>query len=297
MNAQPLDWNDLRTVLAVCQEGSLSAAARKLGVNHSTVFRRIGALEDLLGVRLFERLSSGYVMTEAGEAILQAGERIENEVLSLSHKLIGKDLRLSGVLRVTAPDALAVKVLMPHMSGFTKQYPDIRLEFSIAGNYLNLGQRETDVAIRVTTSPPETMIGRKVCGLATSAYASTEYLNNHQAEAYSWLMPDDELVHLPAGKWLKRQHPEAHIAFRSNSFLALLEAVRRGQGLAPLPCFLADPDQQLQQIIKPPEDLNAELWVLSHPDLRRTARVRAFTEFLLEVLKEEIDLFEGRFKS
>jgi len=183
---------------------------------------------------------------------------------------------------------------MPHMSGFAKLYPDIQLEISVASNFFNLSQRETDVAIRVTTAPPETLVGRKVCGLASSIYATTEYLNKQQDEPFSWLMPDDELVHLPTGKWLKRHYPDANITFRSNSFLALLEAVKQGQGVAPLPCFLAKPYQQLQQIIKPPEDLNAELWVLSHPDLRRTARVRAFTEFLFSVLKEEIDLFEGR---
>ena len=294
MNAQQLDWNDLRYVLAVCHEGSLSGAARALNVNHSTVFRRINAIEEMLGVRLFERLSNGYAMTEAGEAALRVGDRIENEVLGLSHKLIGKDLRLSGVLRVTAPDALAIKILMPHISEFSKQYPDIQLEFSVASNFFNLSQREADIAIRATSSPPDTLIGHRVCGLATGIYGTSEYLNEASSEHLPWLMPDDELAHLPVTRWQKKHYPEDSVVFRSNSFLALFEAARQGQGIAPLPCFLADPEHKLDRIIAPLEELDTELWLLTHPDLRRTARVRAFTEFLLLLLKKQRNLFEGQ---
>lgn len=294
MNAQPLDWNDLRFVLAVCHEGSLSGAARRLNVNHSTVFRRINAVEEMLGVRLFERLSNGYAMTEAGEAVLQTGERIENEVLGLSHKLIGKDLRLSGVLKVTAPDALAVKILMPHLTAFSKRYPEIQLELSVASNYFNLTQREADIAVRATNTPPDTLIGHRVCRLATTIYGSTAYLANHlekSCEQFAWLMPNDELTNLPVSQWKKSVYPRANIVFRSNSFLALFEATKKGQGVSPLPCFLGDPD--LDRIIAPPEELVSELWLLSHPDLRQTARVRAFTEFLTAALKQDSNVLEG----
>ena len=159
MNAQLLEWNDLQLVLAICREGTLSGAARVLNVNHSTVFRRIGSIEKKIGVRLFERLATGYVMTEAGDVMLEAGENVENEILGLSRKLLGRDLYLKGNLRVAVPDALLMKVLMPHLESFSQSYPEIQLELFISNNYQDLTKREADVAVRVTKSPPETAVG------------------------------------------------------------------------------------------------------------------------------------------
>ena len=298
MNTQDIAWDDFRTVLAVCREGTLSGAARLLGVNHSTVFRRINALEEKLGVRLFERLPEGYAMTEAGESVREAGERIENEVLGLSRKLIGRDLGLHGTLRVTAPDAFAIKRLTPLLVRFSKRYPDIRLELSMANHYLDLARRETDVAIRATTTPPETVIGRRLCALVTTVYGAGSYLESsppgQTMEQHAWLMPDDALSLLPFAPWLKKHYPSASVVYRSNSLLGLFEATRCGMGIAPLPCFLGDPESGMQRLIDPPEALASELWLLTHPDLRRTARVRAFMEFLTEAMDSEQELIEGR---
>ncbi|HED18017.1 MAG TPA: LysR family transcriptional regulator [Gammaproteobacteria bacterium] len=193
MKAQDIAWDDFRTMLAVCREGTLSGAARLLGVNHSTVFRRVNALEDKLGVRLFERLPEGYAMTEAGESVREAGERIEDEVFGLSRKLVGRDLGLHGTLRVTAPDAFAIKRLTPLLVRFSKRYPDIRLELSMANHYLDLTRHETDVAIRATTTPPETVIGRRLCALVTTVYGAGLYLESsppgQTMEQHAWLMP------------------------------------------------------------------------------------------------------------
>lgn len=297
MNAQPLEWNDLHLVLAVCREGTLSGAARVLEVNHSTVFRRIGAIEDKLGVRLFERLPSGYEMTKAGEAMQQVAERVENEVLGLSRELIGRDLHLSGVLRVAVPDALLHKILMPHVSRFTQRYPEIQLELVISNNYLNLTRREADVAVRVTNSPPENAVGRHICSMLTTIYGSTEYLakqTDNNLEHYNWLMPDEDLAHLPISQWLNRYYPKAKSALRCNTLVGLYDAAVHNLGVVSLPCFLGDADTRLKRIIEPPDALTAELWLLSHPDLRRTARVRALMDFLTDVLEKEKDLIEGR---
>lgn len=296
MNAQPLDWNDLRYVLAVCQEGTLSGAARKLSVNHSTVFRRINTIEEMLGVRLFERFKNGYAMTEAGAAVLETGERIENEIHSLSHKLIGRDLRLHGSLRIAAPDALAAKILTPHLAEFSRNYPKIKLELLIANSHLNLTKREADVAVRATMSPPQASIARRVCTLATTVYGSVSHLATRSKlpfEEYCWLMPDDELAYLPAVSWLDDFCPRANIVLRSNSFLNLLEAARQGHGVVPLPCFLADPAPDLERLFEPVAALASEVWILTHPDLRRTARVRAFVDFLRNALLGDIALIEG----
>lgn len=298
MNAQQLNWNDFEYVLAVCQTGSLSGAARKLDVNHSTVFRRINAIEEMLGVRLFERLSNGYAMTEAGEAVFETGERVENEILGLSSLLVGKDLRLSGILRVTAPDALAVKILMPLIAEFSRDYPGIEIALSVSSDYVNLSQREADVAVRATPSPPETLVGRRICSMATSIYGSTTYLRDKPDcinDDSVWLMPDEDLPHLPVTKWKNKHYPNNRITLRSNSFLSLFEATKQSQGISPLPCFLADKEKDLQRCIAPPNELNSEVWVLSHPNLRKTARVRAFTDFLVTALEKESDLLEGQF--
>lgn len=300
MKAQPLEWNDLHLVLAVCREGTLSGAARVLGVNHSTVFRRIGAIEEKLGVRLFERLPTGYAMTEAGEAMRKVGERVENDMLGLSRELIGRDLSLSGVLRVAVPDALLLKILMPHLSIFAKRYPEILLELVISNNYMNLTKREADLAVRVTQAPPETAVGRHLCDMMTSIYGSTEYLarqTSNTIETYTWLMPDENLAHLPINKWLNRNYPKAKTGFRCNSIMGLHEAAVQGLGIASLPCFLADPDTRLSRILAPPDELISELWLLTHPDLKRTARVRALMDFLGEALDKEKDLIEGRLVS
>ncbi len=297
MKAQPLEWGDLRYVLAVGRDGTLSGAARVLGVNHSTVFRRIGAIEERLGVRLFERLPTGYALTQAGERMLETAEHVEEAVLDLSRTLVGGDLRLSGNLRVTAPDALAYRVLMPHLAAFRRAYPDIQLELSIVNSFLNLTRREADVAIRSTQTPPETAVGRRLCTLATTLYGSADYLRAHpdrSLERHQWLMPNEGLEQWPASKWLARHYPTASVVLYSDTVLGLFEAAKQGLGIAPLPCFLADPEQQLDRVLPPPPELDSELWLLSHPDLRRSARVRAFMDFLTEAVGLDRGLIEGQ---
>lgn len=300
MKTQDLQWNDLSLILAICRSGSLSGAARILGVTHSTVFRRIQGIEEKLGVRLFERMSSGYVMTEAGEAAYQVCERIEAEVQGLSRQLVGRDLRLRGSLRITAPDALTQHVLMRHLAGFQRRYPDIQLELSTTNTALNLTQREADVAVRATRVPPELAIGRRLCGLATTFYASERYLEalpehigEGEYEHLHWLMPHKSLEPLPANRWLQARCPRAHVVMHCDTLPALEAAASQGLGLAPLPCFMADPKPLLKRYLPPPPELDSELWLLSHPDLRRTARVRAFVEYLVESMQPEIGAIEG----
>jgi len=297
MNAQKLDWNELRIALAVCREGSLSGAARQLGVNHSTVYRRVQQIEDKIGVRLFERLPFGYVMTEAGEEMLAAGERIEEEVNVLSRKLIGRDLHLSGTLRVTAPDALSLQILIPHLAVFRRVYPSIQLELTIRNSYLNLSQSEADIAIRATSTPPETLVGRQLGNLANTVYVKKRLdppVPGTPLDTLDWLMPDESLSAYPAVAWLYRHHPDARVVFRSNTLLTLHEAAKQGMGAAVLPCFLADPDDDLARLLEPPKELTSEIWLLTHPDLRRTARVRALMEFLADAFQGDGTLINGK---
>jgi len=300
MNAQLIEWNDLYLILAVCREGTLSGAARVLGVNHSTVFRRIGVIEEKVGTRLFERLATGYVMTDAAEAILEAGERIENEVHRLSRKLIGRDYQLNGIIRLAVPDALLSHILMKHLAGFTKLYPQIQIELEVSNSYLNLTKREADIAIRVTESPPENLVGRKICTIGATIYAMTEIAQNFQSanlETISWVMPDEVLARLPVTKWLQQYYPAASVILRCNTLLGMYDAVKNGLGVAALPCFLADTDKKLQRLLPLQTELASELWMLTHQDLKRTARVKAFMDYFSAVLQNDKALLEGTVKS
>lgn len=173
MDAKAKNWDDLRVFLAVARAGSLSGAARALSVNHSTVFRRIGAFEAALGVRLFERQSDGYLLTPAGEELRDGALRIEEEIASLSRKVAGQDLRLSGAVRVTTIDMLAFGLLPRHLARFRDAYPGIEIELVVGNTMLNLSRREADVALRVGNTPPETLVGRRVGRLALPSTAAS----------------------------------------------------------------------------------------------------------------------------
>ncbi len=296
-----LDWADLRYFDSVARLGSLAAAARELGVNHSTVFRRINTLEASLGVKLFERLPTGYALTAAGEEMLVSAVRVGEEITALERRIAGHDYRLSGTVRVTTTDTLGLSFVQPYLFEFYRDYPGIQVELVISNEFFSLTKREADVAIRPTRNPPEELIGRRLCGLAWAVFGSKRYLREKprprtpvDLARHRLVCGDDGLAHLPAMRWLARHAPHAHVVYRSNSLIAQLFAVRAGFGLAVLPCFLADEDSDLVRVLSPPPDLMSELWLLTHRDLRQTARVRTFMDFIARTIVRDRALVEGR---
>jgi len=291
MNAQQLEWDDIRYILSVCKEGSLSGAARALNVNHSTVFRRIGSIEEKIGVRLFDRLTTGYAMTNAGEIVLNSAIHIEEEIQKLSRQLHGGDYRLSGTLRVTVPEDLSTGFLLPLLARFHKRYPDIQTEILASNEVYNLSQHEADIAIRSTSSPQETLVGQRLCTLDYAPYASKSYLQENIGKTLSeqdWLTYSESFNACPAVKWLSKNHPKAPVIFRSTSVLSLLEAAKNNMGVAILPAFMADAEKNLALVCKPPKELSKEIWVLTHPDLRRTAKVHAFMGFIKDEMNTQM---------
>jgi DNA-binding transcriptional LysR family regulator len=295
------DWNDLRSFLAIARTGSLQGAARALGVNHSTVFRRLNALEARLGVRLFNRSARGYALTVAGEHMLASAELVENEIVGLERRLIGGDVRLSGVLRVTTTDTLMHGLLGRHLRAFQEAYPAIELE-QITGNvFFDLPKREADVALRPSRHPGDAMVGRRLAELAVALYGAGDYLAERgrpasmaELDGHALITGDASLGHLPATRWLAERTPAGATVLRCNSWLSQFAAARAGLGLAALPCFLADPARELIRVLPPEPALAGELWLVTHPDLRRTARVRTFMETLARGLRRERPLLEGR---
>jgi DNA-binding transcriptional LysR family regulator len=290
-----IGWDDMRLVLAVGISGTLSGAARELGVDHSTAFRRLGALEAKLGVRLFDRARDGYAPTPAGEAIVATAGRMDAEISDLERLLAGQDLRPSGTVRVTTTDTL-IGVLTPCFAAFRRSFPEIVLEVVVTNTFLTLTKRDADVAIRPSVAVPETLVGRRVATIATAIYgagnAGTE-AGFGDPGAHAWVGPDDSLAHIAFAKWLRTHVPPDRITYRSNTLLGLLAAVRAGFGLAALPCFLADPEPGLHRVGPVMPDMATGLWLLAHPDLRKVARVRAFLDFMAEELGRRRPLLEG----
>ena len=172
-----MNWDDLRVFLAVARNGSISSGAKQLQLQHSTVSRRVRKLEQEIGVRLFDKVPSGYALTPAGEKLLQAADRMEREVLAVDGTVAGADLRPAGALRVTAiDDNMATTILMPMFAGFSRAYPEGTLHLMVLNADVSLAQREADVAICLTNTPPETLIGKRVCTVSSAIYGSPAYL-------------------------------------------------------------------------------------------------------------------------
>lgn len=298
------DWNALRLILAVKRAGSLTAAAQGLGIDHSTAFRRLKALEGQLAVRLFERLPAGnYQATEAGARMAAAAERMEAEAAALDRDLTGRDHRLSGMLRVTSSETLAYSRLTGHLAAFQQAHPGIVVELVIDNRVLSLSRREADIALRPIRPREGDLWGRKLAGIAWAFYATPDYLQARggppeglDALARHSLVGWEEAASgIAAANWLGRAAPSDAFAYRTNSLVNQLLAARAGMGLALLPCYLGDGDGGLVRALQMPvAELAGELWIVTHADLKATARVRAFFDLVGDALAQERELFEGR---
>jgi DNA-binding transcriptional LysR family regulator len=297
MHNVKLGWDDLRLVLAVFREGSLSGAARRLGVTHSTVFRRLGTIEQDMGVRLFERFRDGYAPTAAGEMAAASAGRLEDEVFALERKISGEDLRPSGLVRVATTDTLSA-ILMRHVAAMRRLHPEIRLEIAISNAMANLTRREADIAIRPTPEPPELLVGRRLADIAHAVYGSHDYLSRQvegDLSAHDWVGLDDALAHSVIGRWMRENIDASLIACSVDALPALRDAAEAGLGLAMLPCYLGDRVSGLRRATpQTPSSPRSTLWLLTHSDLRRTARVRATLDFLAAAFSSERMLLEGK---
>jgi DNA-binding transcriptional LysR family regulator len=292
------DWDDLRFFLAVARSGSLSGAARHLGVNHSTVSRRLAAFEEQLDVRLFERSAGGYEPTTMGRQLLDSAQRMEEELATLDRRLLGQDTRLSGSLRIATAD-LGAPFLTRSLVAFAQAHPGIELEVVADDAFANLTRREADVAFRASNAPPEHLVGRRLANVAMAVYASPAYLEgrDHDPEdlsAHDWIGWDESRRDVSSTRWLRSHHPSAQTRFRVNSPAFMLEAAKAGQGAAFLACFRGDTEPGLRRIHPPVPELDVGLWILTHEDLRATARVRSFMDFIAEQVAPDRDLLEGR---
>lgn len=252
---QDSDWDDLRYFLAVNNQGSLAGAAKRLNVNHSTVLRRLGSLERKLGVRLFDRHNTGYVMTAAGKDLQMRLAPVADQIESAQRQLSDRDIALSGTIRITTTDTLALGLLTPYFAKFREANPGIRLQVILSNVFFSLTKREADIAIRPSNSAPENLVGRKVGRIQTAVYGANAYLRRNRKKSgwaeHNWVGFDESLNHLAQARWLKQHVPEQQIVYRVDSLLGAVAAVKYGAGLGLLLTRLADGEPRIKRIADP----------------------------------------------
>ncbi|MFG1423493.1 LysR family transcriptional regulator [Roseixanthobacter liquoris] len=293
-----MDWNDFRLILAISRAGSLKGAAKELGNDHSTIFRWLNALEAKFQVQIFERSGGVYTPTDAGDRMLLAAERMEAEVLALDREITGQDARLSGNLRITCSESLAYRILNDLLAEFRAKHEGITLELLVDNRQLDLLRREADIAIRATRPAEGALFGRQIAETAWALYASPGYLagRDHPSaepfEGHSFIGWDTAAI-AAAAKWLTETVPNDRIVYRSSSLINQMMAVKAGIGMALLPCYLGDQEGDIKSVSVPQAALTRELWLITHRDLRNTARVRAFFDVVGRGLTARRQLLEG----
>lgn len=291
-----IDWDDIRYFLAVARGGAVRAAAERLGVNHSTVLRRIAQLEERLGVHVFEKLPSGYRLTEAGEEVLEYAVQMEASSHLLETRVFGRDQSARGLLRVTLPPFLATHLLMPDLAGFARMHPDIEMEILSTGEVANLTNREADVAIRVVSDRkalPLNLHGRMGPELFGGVYMSCDRLAAWRAggtDPIRWIAINNHGI----PDWARQgEICISGVPFRTPDAEAQIAAARQGIGVTKLPCFVGDADPLLVRV--PGTDLRryGTLWLLTQGETRKTKRVWLFTEFVSRRLATHAPLLAG----
>lgn len=288
-------WDDLRIVLAVAREGDLRKAAAALGVNHSTMFRRLNALERALGSKLFERLATGYRPTDSGQRLLEAAERMETEALALDRDLSGRDTRLTGAVRVTASETLAFGVLSGEIARFRGAHPGIAVELLVDNRVLDLSRREADIAFRAARPAQGDLFGRKLADITWRFYAAPAYLAAHgrprtlrDLDKHALIGWGEATQPTKAAAWLNKNLPKAAVGYRTGSLVNQMLAAKAGIGLALLPTYLGGGDPGLTALLPTLTDLRTELWLVTHRSLKDTARVRAFMEIVGDGVKKRL---------
>lgn len=295
-----IDWDDLRTILAVDRSGSAMAAADVLGVNASTVQRRISRFEQAHGIRLFERRQSGFKATPDCAALVAVAADIEERVNAVSREILGRDFRLEGILRVTSVDTFMNARMAAHFARFRAMHPKIRLEVTLTNNRLDLSRQDADVAIRPSHSPPDNLVGQRVARLLSAVYAKRGgdhdvglQTEPSQLLTQDWIGLGEMLDSAPPARWMRDRVAADRISMTVDTFPAVCAALEADLGIGVLPCVVGDRNPNLVRVTPPLEETAVDLWVLTHPEIRSAAKVRAFMEFITATIRREKALFEG----
>jgi DNA-binding transcriptional LysR family regulator len=295
-----LSWDDLRIIKAIGESGGLADAATMLGVNNSTISRRLTRLEQTLGIALFDRRRTGYRPTTSGAELMALAERVELDIISVARRVSGHTQGYTGELRVTTSDALLMDFLTPIVADFQAFNPCVRIEVIVCNGLLNLARGESDIALRAATAaPPENLYGRKVATIAWAAYGRrSDFMGGGPSpdELYQrqWASYGSGLSALRAFKFVEERVPHEKIAYRSDSVAGMKAAIAAGIGVGFLPCMHGDISTGLVRVGPVEPDLSDELWVLTHPDIRKSGRVYAFMTHCMGAIAKQRAFIEGR---
>ncbi len=289
-NQKMFEWDDLKHFLAVARHGSTLAAAKALGLSQSTVHRRLEELERRLDRQLVIRHSTGYKLTEIGREMVAYATRVEDAAREFERRLAASDLALAGTVRITCPTAAGARLMRsPLMTRFNARYPNVRVEFMLNDMLLDLTKGEADIAIRSTAPYDDALFGRKIAESQWAIYASRAYIDRHGSVEHLEdigrhavaLLDIETRQHVTKG-WLEKVAPDARVAARCSSMSALVSAAKSGVGLVALPIIVAGGEQDLALVFGPVPDLTTDFYLLIHQDMRRTPRVRALFDFIIE---------------
>lgn len=288
-----VNWDDVRVLLALARGGSLSASARALGVDHSTVARRVAALESELGVKLFDRLPRGYVPTAEGEDIVELAGRVEDAVLALERHARGQAGEPAGTVRLSAPPVFASHFLALRLARLRQTLPKLVVELVGDARRVSLTRREADLAIRLDDPEDEGLVARRLGAMGYGLYATLAYRDRRAPADWEFIGYDDSMDHVPQQRWLRAVAAGRPFAFRANDLASLHAAARADAGVAAIPHFLGRSDPALVAIPTESEPEPRALWLLVHRDLRRSARVRAVMDSVIAIMNAERDLIGG----
>lgn len=290
-------WDDLRVFLVLAREGNLTAAARQLEVSHPTVARRIKALEEAFGARLFDRLPDGFVLTPAGEELLADAQSMERAAETIHRRSAGLSDTAHGTVRISAGEAMTA-FLARHLPQLRHNMQCIEIELVASHMLANLSRREADLLIRDQVPDIASIVTRKLGRAAYAVYGNADLARGKADRAgidrMPWLGFDDNHSYMPGQRWTYELLSGGRPQVRVNNWLVLLEAVRVGAGVAVLPCYLGDNEPTLHRIGAPLEAEVADQWLLVHRDLRNLPRVRAVMDSLIRLFQEERAALEGR---
>lgn len=301
-----LDWSDLRHALAVGQLGSVAAAARRLGVNATTVQRRLDALEAALGARLFDRSRNGWRPTEAGVAVLDQARRMADQAEEIERRVLGRDRELTGVLRLSTA-FVVMEHLLPHpLADFSRAYPGIEVEVVENAVLMDLARREggapglaalqADVALRLSNYVAEHLVGRQLGMTHCRAYAlrgarglpQTVLPTPELLRDAPWVAFERDGVHRVYDQWMRQHLVPTQVRVRVDIFNAVASMLRTGVGVGILPTFMEERHPELVPVSEVIPELSVPVWMLTHPDLRETARVRAFMRFVGDAMAKKL---------
>ncbi|MFG1401929.1 LysR family transcriptional regulator [Xanthobacter sediminis] len=286
------DWSDLRFFLAVARAGRLTAAAARLAVEHSTVSRRLGALEARLGAKLFDRRPHGYALTAAGERLMAAAEGMESLALAAQGAIAGADLGVAGTVRIGAPDGFGTFFLAPRIATLAETHPDLDIQLLAMPRVFSLSKREADLAISLSRPKEGRLHARKLTDYRLRLYASRGYLNRHgpiesraALNRHAFVGYVDDLIYTPELDYVPLVAKDLRVRLKSSSLVAQLTATRGGAGVCVLPCFMGDlfageASDALVPVLPEEVGITRTFWLISHTDMRDLARIRVAADFI-----------------